>query len=308
MTSERLRHYQKSIFTSAIRSENSHTELLRNFLEYSPELLRAFVTFLTGSDTHALPSGIRTQVPSGTDGTPDLVLDFSEGSTPRINVEIKAKVNCPPTSLQMADGTHPGHHRTGDMYFLVPRCWMYGNKVRRPVRSWQNLANRLRYLPCQKMDKWLPDYCKFLDLEFPSVYLYKEECEMLKSNRPALVVSLARKLHRTIDALGKTFESEGYKLNWRSNSDSEYYGFFLLDKNSRDYKLWVGMWSEHGLLLGAGYENHWHPTPPEGFEEMRQTHWRILSLNDIYEQEGEDTVEAAFNRLSPIVERMSIAH
>ena len=130
-------------------------------------------------------------------------------------------------------------------------------------------------------------------------------------------ISIARKLHRTIDLLREHFEGLPFHAGaFRTIDDPSKqepfrslneYGF-LVSFQERDL-LWVGMWAQEKLLLGAAYKTDPNrPSHCNGFSGAKSEEgkgWEVLILNDLFLKEGSDVVCEAITRLQPVLEKMT---
>jgi len=215
---------ERSIFSGVARTENSHIELLCNLLHHSPHLQKVFYCFLTGCEMPTGGARITTQFVSKDNGRPDLMFCVGAGH-PDLIIEVKVRTSCAATPFQTANANEAGYQKLGDVYFLVPREWDHISTIGGKVRTWEELSVELSRHPAFGDDALLREYLMLLDLEFPSIRFTEAERRMLNSNAPAVVITTAIKLHRTVDSLADRFKSLGYKLEGESSSTE--YGYYV---------------------------------------------------------------------------------
>jgi hypothetical protein len=296
---------ERSIFSGVARTENSHTELLCNLLHYSENFRALFHNFLTGVAIPSDPPHITTQFVSPEDGRPDLVFDYKNAAMRNLIIEVKVRTSRATTPYQAAEAEASGYHKLGRVFFLVPRGWDHVVIANARVLTWENLANQLSRSPEITQDTILREYLRHLDLEFPSIRFTEDEKVMLSLSRPHQVVETAIKLHRTVDSLAERFKEAGYRVE--SSGDASEYGYYIRSKTSSGMLLWFGMWSTYDLLLGAGYENAWHHSRQfEGFTQMANSRWSVLSLNEVIMRDDDDLVGVVFDQLATIVKSMAV--
>ena len=279
-------------------------------MERSKSFRSLVFRFLTGTD---LPNGdivIHTQRKRDDNSCPDVKISVQSSASDDLLVEVKVRIDCPLTKAQES-----GYGDPSKVVFLAPRGWkrIAGVPPGSEVKFWNylavELAGWLEKNDQLKMDPLYPllsEFQQLLDLEFPSIRLTTSEVQMIASARRKDVISVALKLPRIVDALSEHFDGLAVgdvTLTVESDraTNSEY-GFTI--KAEEKYLLWIGMWSEADVLLGAGYQNkpEWRASKPiEGFRQSCD--YNIFDLDDILSDGGIDAVQSIIESLLPILEK-----
>jgi hypothetical protein len=204
----------------------------------------------------------------------------------------------------------------GNVIFLVPTGWRYIGEVRR-FRFWNALVPLIEIDKELMRDDVFRQYLLLIDPKFPSVRLTREEAQMVIEAPRKATVSLARKLHRTVDLLADHFRGlqfMGSVLETRIEPSIDEparlldeYGF-LIHAGGKEL-LWIGMWGTEGLLLGAAYNAERYPKDKRisGFSPAKSedgSGWEVLELNDLLLNEQSDVVSKAIEHLQPILREM----
>jgi hypothetical protein len=246
------------------------------------------------------------QFHAGEDGRPDINVCFKGDSSRDFYVEVKVSKDCPLTRLQSSEEGR-GYRRLGKkVVFLIPSGWRHLNQIRvdDSYRSWSGLAHRLRIDDSLMEDAICREYSLLLDSQFPSIHIGLSEVQMLKITDKKAFVSIALRLHGIVDELAASqYRVRTVRLAVKAYATNSDYGFDV--KVADRPLLWVGMWSDEELLLGASFKKDWHPGKNfEGFlSAQSNSDWNVLSLNDLLCPDR-DVVSEATGRIQTILDAM----
>jgi len=291
----------KSIFSKAIRDENAHSQLFCNLMSHSKPFRALAFKFLFGNRLPKNDLTVHSQFNLGDEGRPDIKISIN-GSRDCRFVEVKLDKNCPPTRYQRL-----GYGVPTALVFLVPRGWKYRDEIPAgsALRLWSDLAGELELdQDLLAGDIFVREYLLLLNLTFPSIRFNRAEIKIMTDTSKEQLITVARKLHRIVDALAVHFaglEVKGHKLGieW-GDTDSEY-GFTI--KVGKGYLLWVGMWSQAKLLLGAAYQDGpgWMVSrPTEGFSQSCDHY--IMNLGNFLD--SPNVVDESSRRLEATLKKM----
>ncbi|HZL51031.1 MAG TPA: hypothetical protein VFC37_08810 [Terracidiphilus sp.] len=170
------------------------------------------------------------------------------------------------------------------------------------------MATELNQADDIKGDVILHEYQLMLDIEYPSIPFRKVERDEMIISDPQILVTASIKLHRIVDSLGQRFRNRvinSQRLTAIFEGSETEYGYYVKSKTTGQNLIWFGMWSEKGLLLGAGFRKQWHSSRSfPGFLPDAIDDWQTLSLNELLLDENEPVVQPVFERLESILESM----
>jgi hypothetical protein len=303
-----------SIFSEVVRDEIGHTALLCNLLRRSDIFLATFYRFITKRNLPDRKLTIHSQFCSDQDGRPDILLEFGEDRSTLRNVviEVKTRSSCSMTSVQSSMPGDRSYSNLGDVYYLVPEAWKYRHEAdAASTRYWEEFSVELDRNNDLIKDAIFREYKWLLNLEFPSIRFSKAERDLMYATHLGDFVTSARKLHQIVDSLAQQMNAmrinnqsfnQVFTLQYEA-SDSEY-GYNIKDKETDSYLLWFGMWSDHELLLGAGYRSKWlRSTRLSGFIP-KEGEWNLLSLNELVLNQEGLVVNLALTRLEATLQEI----
>lgn len=297
-----------SIFEGIVRIENTHSRLLCNLMNRSPSFRGLVFRRLTGNEPGEEDFTAQPQVDLDEGGRPDIKIHFPENSARDSYVEIKTERDCRPTRYQSG-----GYGDPDKLRFIVPAGWrhIYGVPQASKIIFWNEIVSLIEHEEELRNDPLFREYRLLIDRKFPSIRIRPEEMQMMEQCDKKVIVSLARELHRTIDALIEHFDGfviHARKLKTEFDQSEDEYGFNI---KSVDRKLlWVGMCTAEGQLLCAAYDLRWLQSRHfGGFLAAKSKDWEgweVLSLNDLFSIEHCDVVSEAIKLLQPTLNEMLV--
>jgi hypothetical protein len=260
--------------------------------------------FLTGEEPSDFDFEAKAQFNAGADGRPDIKISFKGSESNDIYVEVKVSRDCPITRPQ-ASTEGPGYSRLGRVVFLIPPGWRHIEKIQHHShRSWTEFARRLSLDRRLMEDVIFHEYSRLLSSQFPSIQIHESEIQMFENADRKGSIALALKLHRIVDELAEArFRVGAAKLGVKAESTNSEYGFEIrvFDRPV----VWVGIWSDEELFLGAAFREKWHPGKSfDGFRAAQSAEgWSVLDLNDLVGP-NRDVVHEATVRIQQVLEDM----
>jgi hypothetical protein len=295
-----------SIFDGVVRHENEHSRLLCNLLNRSRAFRCLVYYFLADVELGEDDFVANPQVDFLEEGRPDIEICFRENPSKSFFVETKTERDCTLTPPQKA-----GYGSHDKLRYIVPAGWKHASHVQNVsgIRLWNKLVSLIEQDAELQDDPLFREYRLLIDRKFPSIRLRHEEVQLIeRSENIAVLISLARKMHRAIDALYEHFNGSSIDANKLTivfdKSSDDQYGF---DIKAADRKLlWVGMWSGEGQWLCAAYDMEWPQSKHvEGFSKAKSEHeYEVLPLSELFSNQRIDIVSEVVERLQPILKKM----
>lgn len=295
-----------SIFEKIVQKEDSHSQLLCNLLNRSRPFRGLIYRLLTGRKQGEDDFTAQPQVDLNEGGRPDVKIHFPEDPSEDFYVEVKTERACEPTWYQSG-----GYGAPDKLRFIVPVGWRPTRPVPQASRIsfWNELVSLIEHNEELRDDPLFREYRLLIDRRFPSIHIRPEEMQMIERSDKDVIVSLARKMHRTVDALIEQFNGfviNAKRLKTEFDESEDEYGFEIRFGERR--LLWVGMLSTEGQLLCAAYDLRWPQSRHhDGFlvaESRDVAGWEVLSLNDLVSDEQLDVVSAAVRRIQSALNEM----